>query len=109
KHIDVHPEDCTLDLESFQSALSPRTRLVAVGYASNVVGTINPVRQIVEQSKAVGALTWIDAVHYAPHGPMDVRALGCDFLVCSAYKFFGPHVGVLWGRRTLLEEIQPYK
>lgn len=109
KHIDVNPQDCTLDLASFEAALSERTKLVAVGYASNCVGTINPVREIVRRAQSVGAVTFIDAVHYAPHGLIDVRSLGCDFLVCSAYKFFGPHVGILWGRRTLLESLQPYK
>jgi cysteine desulfurase family protein (TIGR01976 family) len=109
KYIEVRLDDCTLDLESFEAALSDRTRLVAVGYASNAVGTINPVVRIISRAKSVGALTFIDAVHYAPHGLIDVAALGCDFLVCSAYKFFGPHVGVLWGRRELLESITPYK
>jgi cysteine desulfurase family protein (TIGR01976 family) len=109
RYIDMRPEDCTLDLGSFEAALSDRTRLVAVGYASNAVGTINPVADIVTRARSVGALTFIDAVHYAPHGLIDVAALACDFLVCSAYKFFGPHVGVLWGRRELLESITPYK
>jgi len=109
RHIDINHHDCTLDLGSFEAALSERTRLVAVGYASNAVGTINTVPHIVARAKSVGALTWIDAVHYAPHGPIDVRAIGCDFLVCSAYKFFGPHVGILWGRRAVLESLQPYK
>lgn len=109
RHIAVNPGDCTLDLGSFESALTERTRLVAVGYASNAVGTINPVQHIAARAKSVGALTWIDAVHYAPHGLIDVQAIGCDFLVCSAYKFFGPHVGILWGRRALLESIEPYK
>ncbi len=109
KHIEVRPEDCTLDLGSFEAALSERTRLVAVGYASNCVGTINPVQEIVQRAKSMGAVTFIDAVHYAPHGLIDVESLDCDFLVCSAYKFFGPHVGILWGRRELLESITPYK
>ena len=109
KHIDVNPQDCTLDLASFEAALTERTRLVAVGYASNCVGTINPVQEIVRRAQSVGAATFIDAVHYAPHGLIDVQSLGCDFLICSAYKFFGPHVGVLWGRRDRLESLQPYK
>ncbi len=109
RHIDVHLEDCTLDLDSFDHALSERTRLVAVGYASNATGTINPVAELVRRAKSVGAMTFIDAVHFAPHGLLDVQAIGCDFLVCSAYKFFGPHVGFLWGRRELLETLQPYK
>lgn len=109
KHIDIHPDDCTLNLESFHSALSERTKLVAVGYASNCVGTINPVEQIISAAHEVGASVYIDAVHYAPHGPIGVAALDCDFLVCSAYKFFGPHVGILYGRRSLLESVTPYK
>ena len=109
RYVDVNLDDCTLDWESFQSQLNDRTKLVAVGYASNAVGTINPVREICAAARAVGALTYIDAVHYAPHGLIDVTEVGCDFLVCSAYKFFGPHVGLLWGRRELLESIEPYK
>ncbi|REJ79805.1 MAG: cysteine desulfurase-like protein [Planctomycetota bacterium] len=109
QHIEIDPADCTLDLESFENALSEKTRLVAVGYASNCVGTINPVRRITEMARQVGALSFIDAVHYAPHGLIDVGEIGCDFLVCSAYKFFGPHVGMLWGRRKLLESVTPYK
>jgi cysteine desulfurase family protein (TIGR01976 family) len=102
-------EDCTLDLEELRHLINERTKLVAVGYASNAVGTINPVRDICDLAHGVGARTFVDAVHYAPHGLVDVQALGCDFLACSAYKFFGPHVGVLWGRRRLLEEIEAYK
>lgn len=109
KHVDVNRADCTLDLASFEAALSERTRLVAVGLASNAVGTINPVRDIAARATEVGAISWIDAVHYGPHGLIDVEEIGCDFLVCSAYKFFGPHVGILWGRRELLESIRPYK
>jgi cysteine desulfurase family protein (TIGR01976 family) len=109
RHIGINPGDCTLDLGSFEAALSERTKLVAVGYASNAAGTINPVQHIAARARAVGALTWIDAVHYAPHGLIDVQMIGGDFLVCSAYKFFGPHVGSLWGRRELLETLQPYK
>jgi selenocysteine lyase/cysteine desulfurase len=82
---------------------------VAVGYASNAVGTINPVAEITKLAHAAGALMFIDAVHYAPHGPIDVRALGCDFLVCSPYKFFGPHMGTLYGKREHLLRIRPYK
>ncbi len=108
-HIDLHLEDCTLDLESFEAVLSERTKLLAVGYASNATGTINPVRQMVSAARSVGAMTFVDAVHYAPHGLIDVKDLGCDFLACSAYKFFGPHVGILWGRREHLEFLVPYK
>lgn len=109
RHIDVIADDCTLDMGSFRDALSDRTRLVAVGYASNLAGTINPLPEIIDEARAAGAMTFIDAVHYAPHGLIDVAELGCDFLACSGYKFFGPHVGILWGRRELLETIQPYK
>ena len=107
--IDIHPEDCTLDLDSLRKQLGPRTKLVAVGMASNAVGTINDVATVTRMSKDAGALVFVDAVHYAPHGPIDVQAWGCDFLACSAYKFFGPHVGVLWGRRELLETLPAYK
>lgn len=106
---DFHPEDCTLDMEGLQGLLSERTRLVAVGYASNAVGTINDVSRIASWAHQVGALVYVDAVHYAPHGPIDVQAIGCDFLVCSAYKFFGPHLGFLWGRREVLERLRPDK
>jgi cysteine desulfurase family protein (TIGR01976 family) len=107
--VDVHPEDCTLDLDDFRRQLKPQTRLVALACASNAVGTINDVAAIARLAHEVGALVFLDAVHYAPHGPMDVQAWGCDFLACSAYKFFGPHVGILWGRRELLAELPAYK
>jgi len=109
RHVDVHVEDGTLDVESFHAALSTRTKLVAIGYASNVTGTINPIAPMIAAAKQIGALTFIDAVHYAPHGLIDVATLDCDFLACSAYKFFGPHVGLLYGRRSLLESLTPYK
>jgi len=109
KRVRVRPEDCTLDLEDLQAKLSPRTRLVAVGCASNAVGTVNPVAEVVTLAHKVGALVFLDAVHYAPHRLMDVRGWGCDFLACSAYKFFGPHVGILWGREELLESLPAYK
>jgi cysteine desulfurase family protein (TIGR01976 family) len=107
--VDFHPEDGTLDLEDFQQALENHPRLVAVGYASNALGTINPVRQLVQLAHAAGALAYIDAVQYAPHGPIDVQELNCDFLVCSSYKFFGPHAGILYGRYALLDELTAYK
>jgi len=107
--VGFHPEDCTLDMESFEACLERKPRLVAFGYASNAVGTINPVAAMTEKANAAGALVYIDAVQYAPHGPIDVQALGCDFLVCSAYKFFGPHVGVLYGRYDLLDGLRAYK
>lgn len=109
RQVPFRPEDCTLDMDAMRQAINPRTRVVAVGYASNGVGTINDVAQITRWAHEVGAWTYIDAVHYAPHGPIDVQAIGCDFLVCSAYKFFGPHEGVLWGRREVLERLQPDK
>jgi cysteine desulfurase family protein (TIGR01976 family) len=107
--VDVLPADCTLDLADFDAKLSERTKLVAFGWASNVVGTINPVGELVRRAHAAGALTYVDAVHYAPHGLIDVTALGTDFLVCSAYKFFGPHVGILYGRSEVLDRLPAYK
>ena len=109
KCADIHPETCALDMESFARALSPRTRLVAVTHASNAVGVVPPVAQIVQMAHAVGALVCVDAVQYAPHGPIDVQALDCDFLACSAYKFFGPHLGILYGKREHLERLTPHK
>jgi len=104
------------DLGSYQFAddaidplLSDRTRLLALGYASNCTGTINEVKAIGAKAKAAGAMVYVDAVQYAPHGPIDVQDLGCDFLACSPYKFFGPHQGVLWGREDLLNEMFAYK
>ena len=107
--IDIHREDCTLDLDTFRKQLSNKTKFVAVGLASNGVGTINDVATITKEAKRAGAMVFLDAVHFAPHGPIDVQALGCDFLACSAYKFFGPHVGILWARRELLESLPCYK
>ncbi len=107
--IDINPDDCTLNLDDFERYLGPRTRLVAVGGASNMVGTINPIKQIVGMAKAAGAQTFVDAVAYAPHAAIDVQDFGCDFLACSPYKFWGPHMGALWGRRELLESLPAYK
>ena len=107
--IDVRREDCTLNLDQFQHTINERTKLVAVGCASNATGGINPVRTIADWAHAMDALVYLDAVHYAPHALIDVEALGADFLACSAYKFFGPHVGILWGRRELLERLEAYK
>jgi cysteine desulfurase family protein (TIGR01976 family) len=109
RHADFNPEDCTLDMEGLADLINERTRLVAVGYASNAVGTINDVRRIGQMAHAAGAWVYVDAVHYAPHGPIDVQAMDCDFLVCSAYKFFGPHMGVLYGRYELLDQLRAYK
>jgi selenocysteine lyase/cysteine desulfurase len=107
--VDIRPDDGTLDLDSFDGALSDRTKLVAVGWASNALGTVNPVAELVRRAHDAGALTFVDAVHWAPHGPIDVAALGTDFLACSTYKFFGPHLGVLYGRADLLERLPAYK
>jgi cysteine desulfurase family protein (TIGR01976 family) len=101
--------DCTLDMHDLAAKIGDRTRIVAVGYASNAVGTINNVAEVVRLARQAGALSYIDAVHYAPHRPIDVRALDCDFLVCSTYKFFGPHLGVLYGKREHLQRLHPYK
>ena len=106
---EIHDEDCTLDMADLASKINAKTKLVAVGYASNAVGTINPVKEVVRLAHAAGALAYIDAVHYAPHGLIDLAALDCDFLVCSTYKFFGPHMGVLYGKREHLKRLRPYK
>ena len=107
--VDIQEKDCTLDMADLARQLTPHTKLVAVCYASNAVGTINDVAEIARRAHAVGALIFVDAVHYAPHGPIDVRALDCDFLVCSPYKFFGPHLGALYGKRAHLTRLRPYK
>jgi cysteine desulfurase family protein (TIGR01976 family) len=106
---EIHEDSCTLDLADLASKINRRTKLVAVGYASNAVGTINPVKEIVRLAHAAGALAYVDAVHYGPHGLIDAAALDCDFLVCSTYKFFGPHMGVLFGKREHLQRLRPYK
>ena len=106
---EIHDDDCTLDLADLASKINSKTKLVAAGYASNAVGTINPVKEIVRLAHTVGALAYIDAVHYGPHGLIDVAELDCDFLVCSTYKFFGPHMGVLFGKREHLARMRPYK
>jgi cysteine desulfurase family protein (TIGR01976 family) len=107
--VPMEVEDCTLDLPVLATLLNQKTRLVAVGYASNAVGTLNPIAEIVQLAHAVGAWVFVDAVHYAPHGVLDVGTLDCDFLVCSAYKFFGPHLGILYGKREHLAHLSPYK
>lgn len=109
KMANVDLTTCTLDMADLRAKITPQTKIVAVGYASNAVGTINDVKTIIGWAREVGALTWIDAVQYAPHGPVDVQALGCDFLACSAYKFFGPHQGIVWGKLEHLERLRPYK
>ena len=107
--IELEPDTMTLDLASAREVIGPRTRLVACGYASNAFGTVNEVRRLADMAHAAGAWLFVDAVHYAPHGPIDVQALQCDLLVCSAYKFFGPHLGILYGREDLLNELPVYK
>ncbi|NJN84311.1 MAG: cysteine desulfurase-like protein [Caldilineaceae bacterium] len=109
KWVDVDLESCTLDMLDMQGQITPQTKLVAVGYASNASGTINDVRQIVQWARQVGAYSFIDAVQYAPHGLIDVKEVGCDFLACSAYKFFGPHVGILYGKREHLNRLRAYR
>ena len=107
--VDFDVEDGTLKLDDLQKALERKPRLLAVGYASNSLGTINPVARIVKMAREAGTLVYIDAVQYAPHGPIDVQKLDCDFLVSSAYKFFGTHVGILYGKREWLEKLFAYK
>jgi len=105
----MNPDDGTLDLDDLEAKLSPKTRLLAIGAASNALGTITDVSRACDLARAAGALSFVDAVHYAPHALVDVRAIGCDFLACSAYKFYGPHVGVLYGRRDRLEALDAPK
>jgi cysteine desulfurase family protein (TIGR01976 family) len=102
-------DDTCLDVEHLESLLSERTRVVAFPWASNAVGTLVDVARVAELAHSAGALAWVDAVHYAPHGPIDVAAAGVDVLLCSAYKFFGPHLGLAYARGELLERWQPYK
>ena len=112
KYLDFSPETFEFDLTRLGDVITERTRLVAVGYASNVTGTINNVKAIAKAAKAASggkALVYVDAVQFAPHGVIDVQDIGCDFLVCSAYKFYGPHYGLLWGRQELLEKLTAYK
>jgi cysteine desulfurase family protein (TIGR01976 family) len=109
RKVDINLDDVTLDLEDLESKLNANTKLVAVGYASNAVGTVNPVAEIVARAHEVGALTFVDAVAYAPHGPIDVRALDTDFLACSAYKWFGPHLGALYGKAEVLDRLPAFK
>jgi cysteine desulfurase family protein (TIGR01976 family) len=107
--VDVHPENVTLDMEDMRAKIGERTKLVAIGYASNAVGTINDIATIIRWAHEADALAWIDAVQFAPHGPIDVQALDADFLVCSSYKFFGPHLGILYGKAEHLERFPAYK
>jgi cysteine desulfurase family protein (TIGR01976 family) len=107
--VDIDTEDCTLDIIDCEQKINRRTKLVALGYACNAVGTINDIAKVVQLAHDVGALVFVDAVHYLPHGLIDVRALDCDFLIGSAYKFFGPHVGVIYGKKEHLARLRPYK
>lgn len=109
QRVDIHPEDCTLDMADLEAKLNEHTKAVAVGYASNAVGTVNDVKAVVDMAHAAGSLAYVDAVHYAPHGAIDVQELDCDFLVCSVYKFFGPHLGVLYGKQEILDRLPAYK
>ncbi len=108
-HLVEVDEECRLDLDHLRSLLSERTRVVAYTWASNAIGVVNPVAEIAALAHGVGALAWVDAVHYAPHGPIDVREVGADVLLCSPYKFYGPHLGLAYARRELLEAWRPYK
>lgn len=107
--VDFDVEDGTLKLDQLEKALERKPKLLAVGYAANSLGTVNPVARIIKMARAAGTLTYVDAVQYAPHGPIDVQKLDCDFLVSSSYKFFGPHAGILYGKRELLEKLFAYK
>jgi len=107
--VDIDVENGTLDLDSFAQALEKKPKIAAFGYASNLLGTVNPVKKLTKMAHDVGALVYIDAVQYAPHGPIDVQNIGCDFLACSSYKFFGPHAGILYGKYDLLNELRAYK
>jgi len=107
--VDIRTTDCTLDMDSLEAVLSERTKVVATVHASNAVGTVNPVKQIAGMAQAVGAWHVVDAVQSAPHVPIDVAEMGCDFLLCSSYKFYGPHLGIMWGRQDLLDSLPAYK
>jgi len=107
--VDIDVEDGTLDVEDFAKALEKKPKIAAFGYASNLLGTVNPVKKLTKMAHEAGALVYIDAVQYAPHGPIDVQDINCDFLACSSYKFFGPHAGALYGKYDLLNELKPYK
>jgi len=109
RRIDFDPADCTLDMDELRASIGPKTRIVAVGAASNAVGTVNDITRIAEWTHDAGAWIFVDAVQYAPHAVIDVQALDIDFLVFSTYKLFGPHLGVLWGRYELLDALLAYK
>jgi len=109
REVDINPDTCTLNMHDLSTKITRKTKLVALGYASNAVGTINHLERIISLAHENNAMVYVDAVHYAPHGPIDVRALDCDFLACSTYKFFGPHMGVVYGKREHLQRLRPYK
>ena len=109
REVDIDTAHSSMDMDSFEQQLSQRTKLVRVGYASNATGTINDVAEVIKLAHRVGALVFVNAVHYAPHGPIDVKALHCDFLTCSAYKFFAPHMGILYSKQEHLAKLKPYK
>jgi cysteine desulfurase family protein (TIGR01976 family) len=106
---DIQAPECRLDMDDLRRQVNDKTRLVAVTHASNAVGTIPDLAEISRIAHSAGALLWVDAVHYGPHGLIDVQAIDCDFLVCSSYKFYGPHQGLLYGKQELLERLHPYK
>jgi cysteine desulfurase family protein (TIGR01976 family) len=109
RRLDFNRHTYRFDLDQLDALIGERTRFAAINYASNLTGTINDVAEICRRVRAAGGISYVDAVQYAPHGPIDVQRLGADFLVCSAYKFYGPHQGVLWGREEMLERLRPYK
>ena len=109
RYVDLREEDCTLDYDDLEAHISEQTKVVAFPWASNAVGSITDVRRVADLAHEAGALAWVDAVHYAPHGPIDVAAAGVDVLICSPYKFFGPHLGLFFGKREVLEHWRPYK
>ncbi len=109
REVNLHTADCSLDLDHLHEQINDRTKLIAVCAASNFSGSVTPVKEIGQLAHEVGAMVFIDAVHYAPHRHIDVIDWDCDFLACSAYKFFGPHIGIMYGKRQLLENLTPYK
>ncbi len=109
KWLPFDKESWRIEPQDLQNLLNEKTRLLALNYASNLTGSINDVKTLISLAKAAGVLTYVDAVQFAPHGLIDVNSIGCDFLACSSYKFFGPHMGILWGRQDILEELDAYK
>lgn len=109
KRVAVNPADCTMNMEDYKEKISDKTKVVALNWASNGVGTITDIKPMIKIAKEAGAVTIVDAVHYAPHKPIDVKDTGMDFLLCSPYKFFGPHMGVLYGREELMDQLRTYR